>query len=162
MESVGSSSLEAPKPLVSKTSNRRLSMHADAFIDYGSINFTMHNTTQAAEYLLVQQPVPLSRIVDHMTDYWEIRSPGMLLRVVGAVEAGQLESVQGVLEGIVYGVSKANGCIFSNGLDFGLAAVVGNTISAARHRCQRGGRGAGGPRGAWAEPRAPDRQSHFG
>ena len=32
-----------------------------------------------------------------------------------------------VLQGVVYAVSEANGCIFSNGLDFGLAAMTGST-----------------------------------
>ena len=115
---------------------RRMSRFAPSFIDYGAINFTMHNTTQLAEFVLVRSDTSKKTIVSHMRESWELTDPGVLLRVTGAVEMGQVSSIQGVLEGIVTGVSDASGCIFSNGLDFGLAAVVGTTINSERHRCQ--------------------------
>ena len=64
--------------------SRRSSRMGANFIDYGQINFTMHNTTQNAEFVLAQHDTDKKNIVTHMMEAWEISQPGLLLRVTGA------------------------------------------------------------------------------
>jgi hypothetical protein len=43
-----------------RNTRRSVGEEADSFIDYGTIDFTMHSTTQKAEYCLVHQSIQLA------------------------------------------------------------------------------------------------------
>ena len=107
-----------------------------SFIDYGSINFTLHNTTENAEFVLTTPVTELKDVARHMIDEWGLERPGILLRVTGSLQVDEIEEMEDVLEGIVHSASEANGFIFTGGLDFGIASLIGQIISRERHRCQ--------------------------
>lgn len=110
----------------------------DSFEHHGSIQFTMHNT-DASEFLVCDEKTPKEDLARAMKDDWRLEKPGLLVRVTGAVDysnAEVVESLQAVLEGVVYAVSAAHGYLFSTGLGFGMASLVGSTIARERHRCQ--------------------------
>ena len=75
---------------------------------YGTINFTMHKTAQNSEFVLSRSVTPKARIVQHMVEEWELTQIGLCLRVTGSVEEEQLASIEGVLQGIVHGVSSSS------------------------------------------------------
>jgi hypothetical protein len=106
------------------------------FINYGTINFTLHNTTENAEFVLVEQDTRLHDVASHMIEEWGLEKPGIILRVTGTLDAREAEDMEDVLEGVVHSASEANGFIFSAGLDFGISSLIGNIIAAERHRCQ--------------------------
>lgn len=80
---------KAQNPLTSYRRGRPSTYRADSFIDYGSINFTMHNTTENAEFILAKSATPKLAIVEHMILSWKIDNPGVCMRVTGAVETSQ-------------------------------------------------------------------------
>ena len=132
-----------PKPKLKKMktqgSMKKLITHmADDFIDFGSISFTQHNTGVQAEFVLARGDVVQSDVAQFMKGSWGLKHPCMLLRAVGSIDPEEVdvENQEAVLKGIVYAVSKAKGFLLTNGLNFGLASLIGSCISRERHRCQ--------------------------
>ena len=69
-------SKDTPPPLRTSASEariRRASVTAtrqSQFTDWGTINFTLHNTTENAEFVLVQQGTQLHEVASHMIEEW--------------------------------------------------------------------------------------------
>ena len=63
-----------------KSSLRRTSSVAASLIDFGTIKFTMHNTTQHAEHMIVSVDTPKSIIIKHMMQEWQLNKSGVMLR----------------------------------------------------------------------------------
>ena len=105
--------------------------------DFGTVQFTTHNTTHNAELIITNEATPKITVASAICEAWDLDRPGLLLRVTGSVDySSDLSAMESVLEGVVYAVSSANGFIFSTGLDFGMASLIGSTIDRERHRCQ--------------------------
>lgn len=79
------------------------------FIDRGTINFTLHNTTENAEFVLVLPTTQLHDVAAHMIDAWGLEKPGIILRVTGRIDERELDDMTDVLEGVVHSASEANG-----------------------------------------------------
>ena len=80
------------------------------FIDHGTINFTLHNTTENAEFVLVKPDEPsLHDVALHMIEEWRLEKPGIILRVVGTVDEREMDQMEDVLQGVVHSASEANG-----------------------------------------------------
>lgn len=108
----------------------------DQFPDLGTIDFTQHKLPFKAEFLQVRPWVDKQRITSHMDEEWQLgHMPGALIRVCGSVANANQDRLEEVLNGIVHASSDSSAWLFSTGLDFGIAAVVGQALSRNRHKC---------------------------
>jgi hypothetical protein len=105
-------------------------------VDEGTIDFIQHRLPFKAEFIQVRPWVDKKRIVSHMSSKWHMGStPGAVVRVCGSVTNSNHDALEEVLEGIAKAAHATHAWLFSTGLDFGIASVLGQALSRNRHKC---------------------------
>ena len=109
-------------------------------IDYGKIAFTQHNSGQPAEYILAKGTTDKRLVAKQITTAWKITEPGVMIRTVGSVNLKLLrhldsDDVENILQGVLATAATTGGCLQTNGLNFGLASLLGACYGRIRHRC---------------------------
>ena len=105
-------------------------------VDEGVIDFIQHRLPFKAEFIQVRPHVDKKLIVSHMSSKWLMgNAPGAVLRVCGSVANSNGEVLEEVFEGIAKAAQASSAWIFSTGLDFGVASVLGQALSRNRHKC---------------------------
>ena len=112
---------------------------AAELIDYGKISFTQHNAGQPAEYILAKGSTDKKLVAKQITTAWKITEPGVMIRTVGSVNYSLMDldsdDVENILQGVLAAAAKTGGCLQTNGLNFGLASLLGSCFARIRHRC---------------------------
>ena len=112
---------------------------AAELIDYGKIAFTQHNSGQPAEYILAKGATDKKLIAKQITTAWKITEPGVMIRTVGSVNYSLMDldsdDIEHILQGVLAAAAKTGGCLQTNGLNFGLASLLGACYGRLRHRC---------------------------
>lgn len=105
-------------------------------LDYGTIDFKLHNTGSAAEFIKVTPRIDKQEIVEIALNSWELEpEPTMLLRICGS-DTDRMVEAKEVIEGAIMAASATNAWIFCAGLDFGLPSIVGQVLQQRRHACE--------------------------
>jgi len=109
-------------------------------IDYGKIAFTQHNSGQPAEYILAKGATDKKLVAKQIIAAWKITEPGVMIRAAGSVNLKLLQhldsdDVENILQGVLATAARTGGCLQSNGLNFGLASLLGACFARIRHRC---------------------------
>lgn len=105
-------------------------------LDYGTIDFKLHNTGSAAEFIKVTPRIDQQEIVEIALNSWELEpEPTMLLRICGS-DTDRMVEAKEVIEGAIMAASATNAWIFCAGLDFGLPSIVGQVLQQRRHACE--------------------------
>ena len=106
------------------------------FIDYGTIDFPMHHTDIASEFVKVNAAVNKSTIVEHALSSWDLNAKATLvLRVCGTVEEAPRAHPHELLQGVIQAATTSSAWMFCAGLDFGIANLLGQTLGQRRHSC---------------------------
>ena len=110
----------------------------NGLLDFGSIDFKLHNTGTAAEFIKVNKTaMPMENIVVHALNKWDLNDdPSLLLRICGSVNDDKLATMKDVIEGAIDAASVTSAWIFCGGLDFGVPNLVGNILNQRRHACE--------------------------
>ena len=104
-------------------------------VDYGAINFTMHQTPSNPEFVKCRPWADKTKLVEYAWNEWGLeKTPGALIRITGSLEGSQ-EHYEDVVEGIITAVNICEGWLFSTGLNFGIANLVGTILARNRHIC---------------------------
>ena len=109
-------------------------------VDHGTINFIVHRTPSNPEFVKCRPTANKQLLVHHAWEKWGLEPyPGVLARVIGSID-GVADDKRGTLEDVVEGLIKAahiaKGWLFSTGLDFGMAHMVGGLVARNRHVCE--------------------------
>jgi hypothetical protein len=105
-------------------------------LDHGSIDFKLHNTGSAAEFIKIAPSMSKDDIVKYALDGWDLNAdPTMLLRISGS-EPDRMTEAKEVIEGAIMASHTTNAWIFCAGLDFGLPSIVGQVMQLRRHACE--------------------------
>lgn len=109
-------------------------------VDHGTINFIVHRIPSNPEFVKCRPTANKQLLVHHAWEKWGLEPyPGVLARVIGSID-GVADDKRGTLEDVVEGLIKAahiaKGWLFSTGLDFGMAHMVGGLVARNRHVCE--------------------------
>ena len=104
--------------------------------DYGAIDFALFATPVNAEFVRVDLNADKGKLVDHALEKWDLEAePSLLLRITGSLDDERSEELQTSVESIIKAASTASAWLFCNGLEFGVAKLVGDILSEHRHTC---------------------------
>ena len=112
-------------------------------VDHGTIDFKMHRSDTASEFIRCRPNVDKRLIVNHAFDEWKLKAPGVLMRVTGSSTVDPMESspiewqekFDEAITGVLQAASTASGWLFSTGLDFGMGNALGMAVGRARQNC---------------------------
>ena len=109
-----------------------------AFYDAGSINFKLRRKTAKAQFIRVPRavaPQMLSKEINRLWQLGHVKPPGLVLRVTGA-RGGELSDdvVESLEGGVVHAAGLSGAWTFTNGLDCGVANIVGYAHMKMQHR----------------------------